>query len=107
MGSKQPGPVGLNARHQRLLTPHGAQVPAPGVPAQGLPRGHGGERRPAGRLTLHEKKENSKASQLVLPGCDSASGWEDVLVAPPSVRGADNALASEGCKDGLRPALGR
>lgn len=102
MGSKQPGPVVLNARHWRLPTLHGAQVPAPGRPAPGLPPlgaglltgGHGGERAPAGRLTLREKKpENSTAPRRVLPGCDRASGREDVPVAPPSVRGADNALA--------------
>lgn len=78
-----------------------AQVPGPGGPTPGLPRrgaglltgGQGGERAPAGRLTLREKPENSTAPRRVLPSCDRASGREDVPMAPPSVGGADNALA--------------
>lgn len=54
----------------------------------------GGERWPAGTLTLLGKLENSGAPWRVLPGYDRAWGREDVPVAPPSVRGADNALAN-------------
>lgn len=55
--------------------------------------GQGGERWPAATLTPRPKPDNPAALRRVLPGCDRASGREDVPVAPPSVRGADNALA--------------
>lgn len=55
--------------------------------------GQGGERWPAGTLARRGKPENSAAQRRVLPTRDRSSGRQDVPVAPPSVRGADNALA--------------
>lgn len=54
--------------------------------------GQVGERCPAGTLTLRESptipRRRGQSS-----GCDRAWGRVDVPVAPPSVRGADKALA--------------
>ena len=55
--------------------------------------GQGGERWPAGTPAPSGKPENSAAQRRVLSTCDRSSSREDVPVAPPSVRGADNALA--------------